>query len=259
MIKATVIQPVQTYTVNELILFNFNELKTEIQEKLLSDKRKELYNDSTYGYFERQDFFDNMQKVFDLFYCSIGEDSYDNLYIDRLKLNKDIQDMTFKRCIKYILSVYNLREYGYTYKQKRKKLIEKLDKLHNNKVNCYYYKLFPYNDNSIKLPLHPELQPVTAIENYSDSLITGYYTDYCFFDALKAFVKYFNGTKNYNLNIRDFLDFLLIEYKKEWNNLNDELYSNDYIKEYFFNEYYFDINGNIIDYKILSKEVYKNE
>ena len=251
MIKATIIKPVQTYTVDTVVLYDFWELNKDLQNAIIEAKRKELYNDSMYGYYERQEFFDNMQKMFDIFNCNIASDNYDNLYIDRLKLNEDIQDMTFKRCIKYILSVYNLREYGYTYKQKRKRLIEKLDKLHNNKVNCYYYKLFPYNDNSIKLPLHPELQPVTAIENYTDNC--SYYTDYCFLDALKAFIKQFNDTSDYNLSIIDFLKCLLNEYKKEWKILNDNLYSDEYIKEFYLNENYYDKFGNIVDNKIIEK------
>lgn len=251
MIKATIIKPVQTYTVDTVILYDFWELNKDLQNTIIEAKRKELYNDSLHGYYDRQDFFENMNKIFDIFNCQVCNDSYDRLYLDTWEIDSDIANMSFKRCMKYILKVYNLREYTYGYKQRRKKLVEKLNKLHDNKIGYYSYKQLDYNGNSIKVALYPELQPVTAIENYTDNC--SYYTDYCFFDALKAFIKQFSNTKDYNLSIINFLNCLLNEYKKEWKILNDNLYSDEYIKEFFLNENYYDKLGDIVDNKIIEK------
>ena len=90
MIKATIIKPVQTYTVDTVVLYDFWELNKDLQNAIIEAKKEELYNDAFHGYCERQDFFDNMQNMFDIFNCNIASDNYDNLYIDKYNIDSDI-------------------------------------------------------------------------------------------------------------------------------------------------------------------------
>lgn len=242
MLLATCVIPVKTHTIQKLKLYDLEDLHEDIQKRILEEERQKLYNDEFHGYFEREDFFQKAQEIFELYSCEIGVDSYDNVYIRSNSLNEDYLYMDFKRGIKYILSVIPLKAFSYSYKEKHKLLHKKL--IENYNRHKLYSKVYNIN-------------VVTSVKHYEDYLYTGYYTDYCYLEAIQEFITDFNKSKNYNLNIKDFLKILVNHYQKEYNSLNDSLYSDEYIKEFITNEWYFDEKGNRVDYKIIKKECVK--